>query len=198
MLREPITVLQPLHGAQSARPLGGNERTMSQGMSSYQEMFQLERFFAGRLKVWGVFQDRFGSVRRKFEADAQGIWDGATLTLLENFTYEDGQTEQRTWRIDKVGDTRYRGRADDVVGLAEGEVRDNALNWSYLFTLVVGGRSYTVRFNEWLFLQSDGILLNRTEVTKFGLRIGQVVSVFSRLPDMRDLGELEHRAAIGS
>jgi hypothetical protein len=33
-----------------------------------------------------------------------------------------------------------------------------------------------------MFLQQDGVLINRAEVTKFGLRLGEVTIVFRKLP----------------
>jgi hypothetical protein len=43
--------------------------------------------------------------------------------------------------------------------------------------LPVGKRTFRVRFNDWLWLQESGVLINRARVTKFGVEIGQV-SIF--------------------
>jgi len=77
----------------------------------------IEDYFAGRTKAWGIFQDRFGQLRRQFEVEIQGDWDGKTLTLVEDFLYDDGETEQRVWRITKRGEHAYEGRADGVIGV---------------------------------------------------------------------------------
>ncbi len=142
----------------------------------------LERYFVGPLKACGVFQDRFGRLRRQFDVDAWGSWDGKTLTLVEDFVYEDGETERRTWSIDKLEDGVYRGRAEGVIGEAEGRVVDNTFTWSYSFALPVNGRNWTVKFNDWMFLQNDGVLINRADVSKWGVRIGQVICVFRKPP----------------
>ena len=65
----------------------------------------LEEYFAGETKAWGIFEDRFGNLRREFKVDIQGTWDGRTLTMVEDFLYADGEVDQRIWRIEKVGDT---------------------------------------------------------------------------------------------
>lgn len=147
-----------------------------------EQTLQIERFLAGRSSLTGMFQDRFGNLRRQFEADVHGTWDGRALTLVEDFVYDDGETEQRTWQIEKLDDRRYRGHANGVIGAAEGEVRGRVFTWRYRFALPVGGRIWKVRFNDWLFLQNDEVLINRAEVTRFGLRIGQLVCVFRRAP----------------
>ena len=52
----------------------------------------LEEYFSGRTHAWGLFEDRFGKVRRQFTVDITGTWDGETLRLDEHFTYGDGMT----------------------------------------------------------------------------------------------------------
>lgn len=151
-----------------------------------------ERYFAGKTKAWGLFQDRFGKVRRQFAVDIEGTWDGSRLTLVEDFIYDDGETERRTWRIDKTGEHDYRGQADDVIGTASGRAFGNALNWRYKLALKVGGDRWTVHFDDWLFLQEDGVIINRAEVSKFGIEVGQITLVFRKLAgdDARKTGPM--------
>ena len=144
--------------------------------------FRLEDFFAGRSTAWGLFQDRSGKIRRRFQIEARGVWEFGTLTLTEDFTYDDGQTERRVWRIRQTGDDRYEGVADDVIGAARGTVTGNALHWTYRFALKLGRRSITVHFDDWLLRLDDDLLINRAQVSKFGLRIGDVTCVFRKLP----------------
>ena len=44
---------------------------------------RIEKYFAGQTRRWGIFEDRFGSLRRKFFANIRGIWDGEQLVLDE-------------------------------------------------------------------------------------------------------------------
>jgi len=145
----------------------------------------LEEYFAGESRAWGIFEDRFGNLRREFRVDILGTWDGTTLTLEEDFVYADGETDRRVWRIEKRGENGYVGRADDVLGVAEGEVRGKALNWSYDMLLNIGGSDVKVRFDDWMFLQADGVLINRATVSKFGIELGQVTLFFQRVGGQR-------------
>jgi hypothetical protein len=145
-----------------------------------QPRFLIEEYFTGKTKAWGIFQDRFGKLRRQFVVDIDGHWDGETLTLVEDFVYDDGQTEQRTWRIRKTGAHSYEGTADGVVGTAEGTSYGNVLNWRYRFALNVGDSTWNVHFDDWMFLQSDGVMINRAEVTKFGFKLGEVTIAFQK------------------
>ncbi len=142
----------------------------------------LEEYFLGTSKAWGIFQDRFGNLRRQFVVDIDGTWDGETLTLVEDFRYDDGETEQRVWRIRKAGEHGYQGAADGVIGEAVGRAYGNALHWRYDFALKVGDGTWNVSFDDWLFLQPDGVLINRAEVSKFGFTIGEVTLAFRKVP----------------
>lgn len=140
----------------------------------------LEEYFAGETTAWGIFEDRFGTLRRQFQVDITGTWDGETLTLDEQFVYKDGEHDRRVWRIRKTGPGLYEGRADDVVGIATGEIAGNALNWRYDLDLKVGGSTYRVQFDDWMYLQSPTVLINRAYVSKFGIEIGTVTLFFTR------------------
>ncbi len=63
----------------------------------------LEEYFAGRTIAYEQFQDRFGTVRRWFNVEIDGRWDGQVLTLDERFFYADGSRETRLWNLKKTG-----------------------------------------------------------------------------------------------
>lgn len=140
------------------------------------------RYFEGRTRAWGIFEDRFGRVRREFTVDIHGRADGADgFVLEEDFAYADGERERRVWRLRRTGPGSYEGRADDVVGVATGRAAGNALNWRYALALRIGGSRWNVDFNDWMFLQPDGVLLNRARMSKWGLELGQVTLAFQRV-----------------
>ena len=138
----------------------------------------LEEYFAGEVRASGMFEDRFGMIRRQFTVDIKGTWDGNQLILDEYFLYSDGEKDRRVWTIEKTSDGSYIGRADDIVGEAHGEARGNALNWRYDMNLKVGDGTWRVHFDDWMFLQPSGILLNRARVTKLGVELGTVTLAF--------------------
>jgi hypothetical protein len=149
-----------------------------------QPRFVLEEYFAGKTTAWGMFIDRFGNMRSQFLVDITGTWDGKTLVLDERFTYATGEKEQRVWTITKVDENTYTGTAGDVIGTAKGRSFGNALYWNYYLNLKVGDGTWKVHFDDWMFLQPQGVLLNRAEVTKFGIELGQVQIAF-RKPEQR-------------
>jgi len=138
----------------------------------------LEDYFSGETQASGIFEDRFGTLRRQFTVDITGTWDGRELVLDERFLYSDGERDRRVWRIEKTGPNAYAGRAADVIGTARGEAHGNALNWRYDMDLKIGDGTMRVHFNDWMYLQPSGVLLNRARVSKLGIEIGTVTLAF--------------------
>jgi len=79
-----------------------------------------------------------------------------------------------------LGDGRYEGRADDVIGTAQGQAIGNALHWEYDLGLDIGERNWQVHFDDWMFLQDDDVLINRATVSKFGITVGEVTLFFKK------------------
>lgn len=145
-----------------------------------QPELRLEEYFNGTIDAWGMFQKRDGTVVRRFKVLIEASWEGNRGVLDELFTYSDGTQQRRVWTITRSADGSYLGRADDVVGEASGAVAGNALHWLYTLELPVGNKSYRVKFDDWMYLQEDGVMLNRSVMKKFGVRLGEVTLFFKK------------------
>ena len=141
-------------------------------------VLDLRQYFNGTLEAHGIFQDRSGEVVKRFTVIIDASWQGEVGTLDERFTYSDGSTQRRVWTITRTGEGRYVGRADDVVGEARGEEAGNALRWRYVLALPVDGKVYNVDFDDWMFLMDDRVMLNRSVMSKWGFRLGEVTLSF--------------------
>ncbi|MCW5609871.1 MAG: DUF3833 domain-containing protein [Rubrivivax sp.] len=146
-----------------------------------QPVLDLKRYFDGELVAHGIFTDRGGRVARRFVVQMTGRWNGNQGELDERFTYSDGKTERRVWRLTDLGNGRWEGRADDVVGVAQGVSAGNALNWRYTLALPVDGRVWEVQFDDWMYLVDDKVMLNKAVMSKFGIRLGEVTLSFTKL-----------------
>ena len=143
-------------------------------------VLDLTTYFNGELVAHGLFTDRSGGVQRRFVVQMTGTWQGNQGTLDERFTYSDGSTERRVWRLTDEGNGRWTGRADDVVGQAEGRAAGNALNWRYTLKLPVDGKVYEVQFDDWMYLMDQRVMLNKAVMSKFGIRLGEVTLAFHK------------------
>jgi hypothetical protein len=143
-------------------------------------VLDLASYFNGTLDAYGVFTDRSGSVVKRFTVVMRCSWQGNEGTLDEDFTYSDGTTQKRIWRLKKLPDGVYTGQADDVVGVAHGQTRGNAFQWGYTLRLPVDGKEYEVQFDDWMYLMTDKVMLNKATMRKFGVRLGEVTLSFTK------------------
>ena len=154
-------------------------------LADRQPPLDLADFFEGESVAYGIFEDRFGNLRRQFRVNMTGIVEGDTLTLEEDFLYDDGERADRTWvirktAVDSDGSVRYEGSAADVSGSASGRVAGNALNWEYDVVLEMSGSNVEVHFDDWIYRQDEDVAINRAFISKFGIEIGSVTIVFLR------------------
>jgi len=151
-----------------------------------QPSFDLKKFFDGPVRAEGLFQDRSGKVVNRFYVNILGHWDKGIGTLDERFTYLDGTPNQRRiWTLKKTGAHRFEGtghgNAGDIIGTAKGEAYGFALHWAYDVDLPVGDKHYTVHFDDWMYMLNPTTVINRSTVTKFGVRVGEATIVFHKL-----------------
>ncbi|WP_041511718.1 DUF3833 domain-containing protein [Shewanella sp. cp20] len=135
----------------------------------------LDQFFDGKLKAYGIVLDRSGTLIRRFEVDLLAHWQGDSGEIKEWFVFDDGERTTRTWQLTKLSDGSYQGSAEDVVGIALGRTRGAALFWQYQLEIPIDGEIYEVTLDDWMFLLDEKRLFNKTEMSKFGFKVGEVI-----------------------
>jgi len=144
-------------------------------------LLDLSHYLNGPLVAYGMFQNRKGEVVKRFHVKMMGTWSNNVGRLEEDFIYSDGTKQRRVWTITRLDDHTYTGTADDVVGVAHGEAYGNALNWRYTLALPVDDQVYNVKFDDWMFLIDDEVMLNRAVMSKWGFRLGEVTLSFKKI-----------------
>ena len=165
----------------TATALVGCAGTLVTDYAQETPVLELRDYFNGTLDAYGIFTDRSGKVVKRFSVVMECRWNGDQGVLDEAFTYSDGTTQRRVWRLQKLADGRYTGTADDVVGQAQGQQSGNAFHWRYTLALPVDGRVVEVQFDDWMYLMNDRVMLNKAAMAKFGVHLGEVtLSFFKR------------------
>ena len=141
-------------------------------------LLELCDYFNGTLDADGIFTDRSGKVVKRFSVVMTCSWQGDAGVLDEAFTYSDGTTQRRIWRLTRHANGRYTGQADDVVGTAEGQQSGNAFNWAYTLALPVNGKVIEVQFDDWMYLMNNRVMLNKAAMRKWGVGLGEVTLSF--------------------
>ena len=134
----------------------------------------IKEYFNGPIKAWGILQDWRGRVVTRFDIKMIGEWQGDLGTLTEHFNYYEGIKQKRVWTIKKINDNSYEGTASDVVDKAVGNTVGSAARWSYIMNLPVNNTTYRIRFDDWMWVMNDGVLINRSYLKKFGITVAEL------------------------
>jgi hypothetical protein len=175
-----ITWLRPFFVLLIAVTLGGCATVDVERYRAETPVLDLRQYFNGTIDGYGIFQKRSGEVVKRFHVVIEAHWQGDTGTLDEHFAWSDGTTSRRVWTLNDIGNGRYKGLADDVIGVADGHAAGNALQWRYVLALPVEGSTYHVDFDDWMFLMNDKTMLNRSVMSKFGFTLGELTLSFSK------------------
>jgi hypothetical protein len=159
----------------------------SQNITDYaaeKPVLDLRQYFNGTLDAYGIFTNRSGKVVKRFTVVMVCTWQGKpgeeTGVLDEDFTYSDGTKQKRVWKLQRTADGKYIGRADDVVGIANGQEQGNVFQWGYTLSLPVDGKVYEVQFDDWMYLIDSKTMLNKATMSKFGFKLGEVTLSFTK------------------
>lgn len=162
----------------SALALSGCSTPKITDYAAQKPVLELRDYFNGTLDAYGIFTDRSGQVVKRFTVVMECSWQGDQGVLDEAFSYSDGTKQRRVWRLQRLADGRYTGQADDVVGTALGQQSGNAFHWTYTLALPVDGRVIEVQFDDWMYLMSDKVMLNKAAMRKWGVGLGEVTLSF--------------------
>lgn len=151
--------------------------TMTQ--DAYAADLTLESYFTGKTKATGSFS-AINGVKRQFDVDLTGKWNGKTLTLREDFTYSDGERDTKTWRFTKIGPGLYTGTREDVIGQTRVEIEGKVAKFNYIVNLGTAAKPNKVHFYDRMELKPDGTLVNTAWVTKYLLPVAKTTVIFKR------------------
>ena len=160
--------------------LSGCANPTVQDYANEKPELHLPSYFNGTIDAWGMFTDRNAKIVKRFTVVMRCAWQDNQGTFDEDFVYSDGKTEKRIWKLTDKGNGFYTGTAGDVVGVAEGQTKGNAFNWSYTLALPVEGTTLHVHMDDWMFLMNDRVMLNKARMTKLWVHLGDVTLSFMR------------------
>jgi len=136
----------------------------------------LQDYFDGHLTAYGIIKDRSGKVASSFRAAFDAHWDEDGVgTLNEDFVYDNGTTQKRSWTFRPTGGNTFVGTASDIVGEAPIVVVGNTMRMDYTIRVPYKDDTIDLQVRDWLHLQPDGVILNHSYMRKFGFRVGELV-----------------------
>jgi hypothetical protein len=139
------------------------------------------RLLEGRTRIHGIFEDRFGRVRRRISGELHGRWQEPGLVVDESFMYDDGTCETRQWQITRPIAGKFRAVCSDCVGTAEGECLPGLARMRYKFRLRLKSNVVVVDFDDRILVLNSSVAINRSTVSKWGIRLGELFLVLEKV-----------------
>jgi len=193
-----IAVFLPVANVQAATPplpkenptVGGSttsiisqEQSQQEGLApeataNLQKKFTLEGFFAGETTAKGTIFSKTVGASRSFNLSTVGTWD---LTLVENYQYAAGDSEQRIWKFTKTGNSTYTATSKEILKEAKVEIKGRVASFKYQKKLPRPGKKpVKVKFAEQWTLNKNGTLSSTATLSKL-VRVGREAINFARV-----------------
>lgn len=136
----------------------------------------------GPILCEGVIYGPLGRVSSRFVAQMEGIWDGNRGVLNETFNYSNGDVQVRQWRLTYGNDGTMKAEADDLVGVGKGFIEGPTAQMLYNIRLPAASGGYVLKVNDWMYLAENGTIMNRSQFTKFGITVAELVATMRPAP----------------
>ncbi|TNC87581.1 MAG: hypothetical protein CSH37_00300 [Thalassolituus sp.] len=151
-----------------------------------------QTFFNGKICADGVVRDRSGAEIRSFNARIDASWDKDGVGTLDEVFYfydEAGagpKRETRVWTLTPAlqdGREVLSAQASDVPEATIMEWSGNAIHMAYTLRYGEPGDTIDLNMDDWMFQVADGVVVNETRMTKFGLHVGQILLVMRQVDE---------------
>lgn len=156
----------------------------SRNLSAYAAetpLLDLRDYLNGSFTASGVFIGLSGLVSRRFVISMEGSWKDNSGKLNEDFIYHNGEVGNRCWNLIFQDNNSFSMTAEDVEGIGKGAQCGNAVVMSYRLKIPRGQSEIVVTMEDWLYLMDDGTLINKARMSKFGIKVGEVIAAFYKV-----------------
>ncbi len=138
-------------------------------------VFSLQTHLNGEILTEGVMYGIAGRVVNRFVARMVAQWDGANGTLTEYFTFSNGVTKDRRWRLKLGSGNTFTAVADDIVGVGKGIISGATITMKYKLVMSQEDGINTFSVTDWMYLTENGTIITRSELRKFGFKVAEVI-----------------------
>ncbi len=139
-------------------------------------IFDIRERFNGPIVCEGVIYGPTGKVSSRFVADFEASWNGNVGTMVERFHYDSGNVQDRVWTLTLGNDGNIKAEAPDVVGAGTGRQEGSAVMLNYRIKLSEEAGGHALDVTDWMYLMSNGSIMNRSQFRKFGIKVAELVA----------------------
>ena len=139
-------------------------------------LFDIRERFDGPIVCEGVIYGPTGRVSSRFVADFEASWNGNVGTMVEKFYYDSGLVQDRVWTLTLGNDGSIKAEAPDVIGTGSGRQEGSAVMLNYRIKLAEEAGGHALDVTDWMYLMSNGSIMNRSQFRKFGFKVAELVA----------------------
>lgn len=138
--------------------------------------FDIRERLNGPIICEGVIYGPTGKVTSRFTADIEASWTGNVCTMKEVFHFDSGNVQNREWKLTLGNDGSIKAEAPDVIGAGSGQQKGSAVLLNYRIKLSDEAGGHVLDTTDWMYLMSNGSIMNRSQFRKFGIKVAELVA----------------------
>lgn len=138
--------------------------------------FDLRRHLNGPIDCEGIIYGPTGRVSSRFVGRFHASWQGNSGRMTERFEYDSGTVQEREWYLTLSEDGAIKADAADLVGSGSGRQLGSAVHLNYKIRLPDAAGGHVLSTTDWMYLGPNGVIVNRSQFRKFGLKVGELVA----------------------
>jgi hypothetical protein len=142
--------------------------------------FDLRHHLNGPVLCEGVIYGPTGRVTSRFVADFDARWDGTVGVMTERFRYDSGTVQDREWTLTLGDNGMITATARDVVGEGRGKAAGAGVLLNYRLRLPPEAGGHVLTVTDWMYLMENGTIMNRSQFTKFGIKVAELVATMRK------------------
>lgn len=151
--------------------------------------FDMKTFFNGDIDVFAINQDNNGKITGTYTARMNGRWDENKGVLQQNFVYENGKKDSRTWLITTDSDGSFSAVGHDVEAPVKGKQIGNAMQMIYTLVMKSEGNKTAIYHEDNIYLVDDRSAIGVAFVRKNGVSDGKSIISYKRIGKDKDVKE---------
>lgn len=138
--------------------------------------FDIRERLNGPIVCEGMIYGPTGKVTSRFTANFEASWTGNVGTMKEVFHYDSGNVQNREWKLTLGNDGSIKAEAPDVIGAGTGQQKGSAVLLNYRIKLSEEAGGHVLDTTDWMYLMSNGSIMNRSQFRKFGIKVAELVA----------------------
>lgn len=151
----------------------------------------IKTYFNGDIESWGFVEDEDGKVTRRFTAKINGKWSGSKGVIQEEFIFNNGEKDGRTWMVTVDDGNNFTAIAHDIIGSAKGSGYGNTIAINYVLTVLEGKNKSNVSTKDMVYLIDDRSAISVARMSRFGFKKGKIVTSYRKISPGKYSTEVE-------